>query len=86
MSKRDGVDKNSPSIFRAILHGGGRDVICQISATEIALLKAGITVTIEHSLGRESIELRDGAYTLTVNGERIRMIRRQSTWIASGPA
>jgi len=77
---------NFPGIFRAILRGGGRDVICQISATELALLKAGIAVTIDHSLGKVSTELRDGAYMLLVNGETLRMIRRQGNWIASGPA
>ena len=77
---------NYQGLFRAILRGGGRDVICQVSATEVALLKAGIAVTIDHSLGKVSTELRDGAYTLMVNGETLRMIRRQGTWIASGPA
>jgi len=54
-------------------------------ATQVAMLGSNTIRLVDHSIAQVSRELPDGLYTLSVNDENIRMIRRNGAWITAGP-
>jgi len=76
--------KNQAS-FRGILRGCGYEASCSVMATQVAMLGSNTIRLVDHSIAQVSRELPDGLYTLSVNDENIRMIRRNGAWITAGP-
>lgn len=75
-----------PCVLSGILHGGGVNTDCKVSAIKALVLETGVFYYIDYAVTQVSNDLPDGLYTLAVNGAKLRTLLRNGTWITTGPA
>ena len=70
--------------FSGVLRGQRREATCTVFATQVTVPGTGIVRHTDYSIGEVTLELPDGQYELSANGESILVIRRSGSWITEG--